>query len=185
MEFEECGVCQTWDCRWAFKPLASIVGQSQRSSSVVHFGRRFGTEHGVAANRGCHTIERMTALSKPDGGVRGIVTGNVWRRWVAQTMAQQSIPVRPLNPCRVRMHCCTASFERNGTKHRGKPTVVYRQYVHGAPSSFLWEDSSGVPPRRMRRTRRSTFLFSLGQHSALEAVQEDLFDCEFFFRLLG
>ena len=28
------------------------------------------------------------------------------------------------------------------------------------------------------------FLFSLGQHSALEAVQQDLFDCEFFFRSL-
>ena len=32
---------------------------------------------------------RLTALSKPDGGVRGIVAGDVIRRLVARTMAQQ------------------------------------------------------------------------------------------------
>ena len=31
----------------------------------------------------------MTALTKPDGGVRGIVSGDVLRRLVARTMAQQ------------------------------------------------------------------------------------------------
>ena len=34
-------------------------------------------------------LGRMTALSKPDGGVRGIVAGDVVRRLVARTMAQQ------------------------------------------------------------------------------------------------
>ena len=33
--------------------------------------------------------ERLTALTKPDGGVRGIVAGDVIRRFVARTMAQQ------------------------------------------------------------------------------------------------
>ena len=32
---------------------------------------------------------RMTALSKPDGGVRGIVVGDFLRRLVARTLAQQ------------------------------------------------------------------------------------------------
>ena len=49
-----------WDCRWTFRndkgTFASIVGLSQRSSSVLHFGRRVGTEHGAAVNRGCHMI---------------------------------------------------------------------------------------------------------------------------------
>ena len=31
----------------------------------------------------------MTALQKPDGGVRGIVVGDVFRRVVARTIAQQ------------------------------------------------------------------------------------------------
>ena len=35
---------------------------------------------------------RMTALAKPDGGVRGIVSGDVLRRLVARTMAQQLGP---------------------------------------------------------------------------------------------
>ena len=32
---------------------------------------------------------RMTALSKPDGGIRGIATGTVFRRLVAKTLARQ------------------------------------------------------------------------------------------------
>ena len=32
---------------------------------------------------------RLTALSKPDGGVRGIVVGDILRRMVARTMARQ------------------------------------------------------------------------------------------------
>ena len=37
-------------------------------------------------------VGRMTALQKPDGGVRGIVVGDVVRRLVARTMAQQFGP---------------------------------------------------------------------------------------------
>ena len=35
-------------------------------------------------------LGRMTALQKPDGGVRGIVVGDVFRRVVARTIAQQN-----------------------------------------------------------------------------------------------
>ena len=35
----------------------------------------------------------MTALTKPDGGVRGIVAGDVVRRLVSRTMAQQMAKV--------------------------------------------------------------------------------------------
>ena len=34
-------------------------------------------------------LRRITALSKPDGGVRGIVAGDVVRRLVARTIAKQ------------------------------------------------------------------------------------------------
>ena len=37
-------------------------------------------------------VGRLTALSKPDGGVRGIVAGDVIRRLVAKTMARQLTP---------------------------------------------------------------------------------------------
>ena len=34
-------------------------------------------------------LGRLTALRKPDGGVRGIVVGDIMRRLVARTMAKQ------------------------------------------------------------------------------------------------
>ena len=34
-------------------------------------------------------VGRLTVLAKPDGGVRGIVAGNVVRRLVSRTIAQQ------------------------------------------------------------------------------------------------
>ena len=34
-------------------------------------------------------LGRLTALQKPNGGVRGIVAGNIVRRLVAHTMSQQ------------------------------------------------------------------------------------------------
>ena len=34
-------------------------------------------------------LQRITALQKPDGGVRGIVVGDVFRRLDARTTAQQ------------------------------------------------------------------------------------------------
>ena len=34
-------------------------------------------------------LGRLTALAKPDGGVRGIVVGDIVRRLVARTMAKQ------------------------------------------------------------------------------------------------
>ena len=37
-------------------------------------------------------LGRMTALQKPDGGVRGIVVGDVLRRLVGRTVAQQLMP---------------------------------------------------------------------------------------------
>ena len=36
---------------------------------------------------------RMTSLSKPDGGIRGIAAGTVFRRLVAKTLARQFGPV--------------------------------------------------------------------------------------------
>ena len=46
-------------------------------------------------------LGRLTALRKPDGGVRGIVVGDVMRRLVARTMAKQVAKLKkPLLPSR-------------------------------------------------------------------------------------
>ena len=54
---------------------------------------------------------RVTALTKPDGGVRGIVVGNVFRRLIARTIAQEigetvqsaTVPTRIENQSRHRV----------------------------------------------------------------------------------
>ena len=62
---------------------------------------------------------RMTALQKPNGGVRGIVAGDIIRRLVARTISQQlllvvereghrSVSVRIINEVRWRVHCSCA-----------------------------------------------------------------------------
>ena len=170
----------------------SIVGQSQRSSSVVHFGRGFGTGHGAAANRGCHTIERMTVLSKREGHrdrrcvkkLGGPNTGPA---------VHVSTPSQPVQGVNVLLHCkVRAKWTRTP---RSSPLMAsaltirslgwfvecgreaqrhFSQNVHGAPSSYLWEDSSGVThilPQGEGGEQGDPwmpFLFSLGQHSALE-----------------
>ena len=68
--------------------------------------------------------------------------------------------------------------------------LPFVRMFYGAPSFYLWEDSSGVThtiPQGEGGEQRDPLmplLFSLGQHSALEAVQEDMFDGEFLFAYL-
>ena len=56
--------------------IAERMAKAQVPEAVVNFIR----------------MGRLTALSKPDGGVRGIVVGDVLRRLVARTMSQQLAP---------------------------------------------------------------------------------------------
>ena len=56
------------------------------SEVVAQFARAEIPEEVVKAIR----LGRMTALQKPDGGVWGVVAGNVFRRLVARTLAQQN-----------------------------------------------------------------------------------------------
>ena len=52
-------------------------------------------------------LRRLTALTKPDGGVRGIVAGDVVRRLVARTMSQHGpapVPVCHENEGWLRVH---------------------------------------------------------------------------------
>ena len=60
-------------------------------------------------------VGRMTALRKPDGGVRGIVAGDVIRRLVSRTIAKRhhTLPVLIVHTCWVRVHCpCFARLVR-------------------------------------------------------------------------
>ena len=55
-----------------------------------------------------------TALRKPDGGVRGIATGTVFRRLLAKCVSRQHITeVEKVHPCRHRLRgsCCAGDDE--------------------------------------------------------------------------
>ena len=68
------------------KPLLDSAVCSQMFGEVAsQFARGRIPADVLAAVR----VGRMTALQKPDGGVRGIVVGDVFRRLVARTIARQ------------------------------------------------------------------------------------------------
>ena len=112
---------------------------------------------------------RLTALQKPNGGVRGIVAGDVFRRLVARFIAQQFGPAieRATSPFQYALSTregteCIAHAIQALTDLDPSATVlsidgigafdlVSHQAmlqgllrVAGAPSSYLWEDQDGV-----------------------------------------
>ena len=68
-------------------PVLESEGDSERLVEVVASLLAVGRvpEEIIEALR----LGRLTALSKPDGGVRGIVVGDILRRMVARTIAKQ------------------------------------------------------------------------------------------------
>ena len=65
--------------------LDDAAGSSLLGDVATLFGRGQLPEDILTAVR----VGRMTALQKPDGGVRGVVVGDVFRRLVARTIAKQ------------------------------------------------------------------------------------------------
>ena len=61
-------------------------------------------------------LGRMTALSKPDGRVRGIVVGDIFRRLVARTIAKQVAE---------KVEAATASFQHTPTTKAGCECVAH------------------------------------------------------------
>ena len=66
-------ILDTTECCALFGEVATLFAKGQIPREILEGVR----------------VERMTALQKPDGGVRGIVVGDVVRRLVAKTLAQQ------------------------------------------------------------------------------------------------
>ena len=163
-------------------------------------------------------VGRLTALRKPDGGVRGIVAGDVIRRLVSRTIAQQigkaverataphqyALSTRAGSECIA--HVLQGLCEQNpqatvisidglgafdqisraamldgllNVAHCGAVLPFVRMF-YGAPSSYLWEDNAGTV-HTIRQGEGGEqgdalmpLLFAVGQHSALDAVQEEL-----------
>ena len=91
-------------------------------------------------------LGRMTALAKPDGGVRGIVAGDVIRRLTARTMAQRLRPFLPIRLCPSffdhfwPFHFCQSIFG-----HRVLGPANFGQSIFGP---YVFVVSRSVRPRR-------------------------------------
>ena len=139
----------------AFNVLVGrAVGQSRRSTPSIVDAIRQG---------------RITALRKPSGGVRGIVVGDVIRRVVARTLAQQLGPAvegatAPFQcALSTKAGCECVSHVVQGLTE-ADPDLISREAMldgllqvdgggaalpfvrlfYGRPSQYLWEDSTGT-----------------------------------------
>ena len=170
-------------------------------------------------------VGRMTALRKPDGGVRGIVAGDVVRRLIARTMAQQlgktveaaTAPYQYALSTRAGCECiahslqCLCEMDPTCTVLSIHGIGAFDQIsraamldgllnvagagealpfvlmFYGAPSVYLWEDDVGdihtihQGEGGEQGDALMPLLFALGQHSALDAIQENLEDGEHLF----
>ena len=128
---------------------------------------------------------RLTALTKPDGGVRGIVAGDVIRRLVARTMAQQMAETveRATAPHQYalssRAGCeCVAHVLQGLTEFDPETTVTSLDGIG------VFDTISREAMLRGLRQADDTslsfvsmfygLLFALGQHEALQAVSRQL-----------
>ena len=73
----------------AAEHLRLLLDSTRDSDLLWELGRSFAQGGVPAEVIPLLRLGRITALQKPSGGIRGIVVGDVFRRLVARTMAQQ------------------------------------------------------------------------------------------------
>ena len=160
----------------------------------------------------------MTALQKANGGIRGIVVGDVIRRLVAKTLAKQFMTrfedaTKPFQyalstraGCESIAHvvqvmtdrdpnCTVLSIDGVGAfdlvsrtammtavhnMDQGEKLIPFLLQFYGHPSTHLWEDEEGTVHEIQQGEGGEQgdplmpALFAMGQHQALQAVQESL-----------
>ena len=101
-------------------------------------------------------LGRMTALQKPDCGVRGIVAGDVLRRLVSRTIAQQIMkPLSIFNAQKstsFRILCCV--FE--GSINILNPTKLGRKGLNGSPLTKATETMTESMESRLNSSGTSS-----------------------------
>ena len=194
--------------------LRPLSDNEEDSNKFFEVAQSFAQAGILAVLRG----GQVTALQKPNGGVRRIVVGDVVRRLVAKTMAKQFM---------TRFEAATKPFKYALATRAGSDSIAHAVQVvtdmdpratvwsingvgafdlisrrammcavqrmpdgetilpfvlqfYGHPSTHLWEDEEGVVheiPQGEGGEQGDPLmpsLFALGQHQALEAIQEPL-----------
>ena len=160
----------------------------------------------------------MTALQKANGGIRGIVVGDIIRRLVAKTLAKQFMTrfedaTKPFQyalstraGCESIAHvvqvmtdrdpnCTVLSIDGVGAfdlvsrrammtavhnMDQGEKLIPFLLQFYGHPSTHLWEDEEGTVHEIQQGEGGEQgdplkpALFAMGQHQALQTVQESL-----------
>ena len=130
---------------------------------------------------------RLTALLKPNGEIRGTVAGDLVRRLIARTVAQQLAPA---------IECATAPFQHALSARAGTECIahVVQALTNADQSSTVLSIDGirvGVPASHVGGHAQGgggeiphclSLCFSLGQHPALEAISRRL---QFNERLLA
>ena len=150
--------------------------------------------------------------SRPStGGVRGIVAGDIVRRLVGPCSRESHLPFPDALSTRAGCECVAheASCETdpqstvlsiNGVsairldfgrchdagvaRSQGRGVAVCETLFHGQPSTYLWEDVQFHKMREEQGDPMMPFLFSFGQHRALQVVAAQLQDGEKLFAFL-
>ena len=84
-------------------------------------------------------IGRLTALSKLDGGVRGIVAGDVVRRLVLRTMSKQLSPAVE----RATYDMISRGMMLRGLMRVSSAALPLTRMFYGRPFEYLWEMDCG------------------------------------------
>ena len=189
---------------------------------LFQMGEQLATARIPPGIHGTLRLGRLTALQKPRGGVRGIVVGDVVRRLVGRTMAQQlgkvveaaTAPHQHALSTRAGTECVAhvlqvpttivsidgvgaydsisrkAMLEALMAMPGGSEAPLHVTLFYGQPSRYLWEDESGNVHHKHQGEGGEQedvlrpLLFSLGQHSPLEAVRARLINGERLFAFL-
>ena len=113
---------------------------------------------------------RLTALRKPDGGIRGIVASDVVRRLVSRTITQQfsdaalaatspfQYALSTIAGCECISHALQSLSELDpnatilsihgamlqGLANLCPSALLFARQFHGSPSHYIWEADAGV-----------------------------------------
>ena len=149
---------------------------------------------------------RMTVLAKPDGGVRGVVSGDVLRRLVARTMAQQLGPAvkAATSPqgrgvsashtlqglCELNPRTTITSIDGVGACDLISPKPCNSSLPFVRMFQYLWEDDFGethsIPQGEggEQGDAMMPLLHSVGQHEAFQAAHRGMWDGEHLMAFL-
>ena len=198
-------MCPSRSRRWPIRddtgPHTTFVGVRGRHCRFLSHVPRFSRAEIPSDVLTLLKMGRVTALRKPNGKIRGIVIGDIMRRLVARTIAQQVVLAveEATAPFQYALSTkgggeCVAHAIQSLTELDPRATVLSVDGIGAfdliARAQYLWGDDTGDThlieqgEGGEQGDPLMPLLFSLGQHSALQSLQSFLLPGEQLFAYL-